>query len=63
MENISEIKLNETREVNSFTKLLRLEKGVIYLFFENNKVTNSCFVEINDKFFVETKPMNKVELR
>lgn len=63
MENISSIKLNETREINCFTKVLRVEKGVIYLFYENNKVTNSCFVEMNDNLFLETKSMNRVELR
>ena len=63
MENISTIRLNETREVNSFTKVLRVEKGVIYLFHENSKVTNSCFVEMNDNLFIETRSRNRVDLR
>ena len=52
------LKLNEVFELNDFTKVLRVEKGVIYLFFENNKVINSCFVEMEDKLFIETKPFN-----
>ncbi|WP_340866820.1 hypothetical protein [Polaribacter atrinae] len=61
--NLSNLKLGETDEINNFTKVLRVEKGVIYLFHENNKVINSCFVEMEDKLFIETKPFNKVELR
>jgi hypothetical protein len=60
---LKNLKLNEAKELNDFTKVLRVEKGVIYLFYENNKVTNSCFVEMEDRFFTETKPMNKIELR
>ena len=63
MGNISNIKKGEALEINDFTKVLRVEKGVIYLFLENNKVTNSCFVEMEDKFFLETIPINKVEIR
>jgi hypothetical protein len=54
--------MNEAMNVNSFTKVLRVEKGVIYLFCENNKVTNSCFVEMDDNLFIETRSMNRVDL-
>ncbi|QXP62180.1 hypothetical protein [Polaribacter sp. HaHaR_3_91] len=57
------LKLHEVFELNDFTKVLRVEKGVIYLFFENDKVTNSCFVEMEDKLFIETKSDNRVDLR
>ena len=30
---------------------------------EINDLTNSCFVEMEDKFFSETIPINKVEIR
>jgi hypothetical protein len=63
MGNLSTIRLNEAREINSFTKVLRVGKGVIYLFYEKNNVTNSCFVEMDDRFFTETKPTNRVDLR
>lgn len=57
------LKLHEVFELNDFTKVLRVEKGVIYLFHENNKVINSCFVEMEDKLFIETKPSNRIEIR
>ena len=57
------LKLNEVFELNDFTKVLRVEKGVIYLFHEKHKVTNSCFVEMEDKLFIETKPFNRIDLR
>ncbi|QXP70105.1 hypothetical protein H0I29_16045 [Polaribacter sp. R2A056_3_33] len=61
--NLSNLKLGETEEINGFTKVLRVEKGVFYLFLENNKVINSCFVEMEDKLFIETKPFNRIDLR
>jgi hypothetical protein len=61
--NLESLKLGEVKEINDFTKVLRVEKGVIYLFIEIDKVTNSCFVEMNDNLFTETRSMNRVELR
>jgi|TARA_B110000240_G_C13445046_1_gene429923 hypothetical protein len=63
MFNFKDLKFNEVEELNSFIKVLRVEKGVIYLFHENSKVTNSCFVEMKDNLFIETRSMNRVELR
>jgi hypothetical protein len=63
MGNFSELKMNEAINVNSFTKVLRVEKGVIYLFHEKNNVTSSCFVEMNDNLFIETRSINRVDLR
>ncbi len=57
------LKLNEVFELNDFIKVLRVKKGVIYLFLDKNKVTNSCFVDMEDKLFIETKPINRVDLR
>lgn len=57
------IKLKEAEDVNTFTKVLRVEKGVIYLFLEKNKVINSCFVEMADRCFIETRPVNRLNLR
>jgi hypothetical protein len=63
MEHISKIKKGEVLEINDFTKVLKVEKGVIYLFFENNKIVNSCFVKMEDALFPRDKPKNRVELR
>jgi len=63
MQILKKLRLSEVEEINNFTKVLRVEKGVIYLFYENDKVTNSCFVEMSDNFFVEKKSTNRVELR
>lgn len=63
MEHISKIKKGEVLEINDFTKVLRVEKGVIYLFYENNKIANSCFVKMEDALFRKAKPKNRVELR
>ena len=63
MIDLVKIKKGEVQELNDFTKVLRVEKGVIYLFYENSKVTNSCFVEMNDNLFIETRSRNRVDLR
>ena len=63
MNDFFNIKKGETINFNCFTKVLRVEKGVIYIFHENNKVTDSCFVEMSDNLFVETKSTNRVDLR
>lgn len=63
MSDFFKIKKGEVKKVNDFTKVLRVEKGVIYLFYKNNKVTNSCFVEMENSLFIETGSTNRVELR
>jgi len=63
MSDFFKIKKGKVLEINDFTKVLRVEKGVIYLFHENKKITNSCFVEMDDNLFTETKSTNRVELR
>ena len=63
MKILENLKFSEVKEINNFTKVLRVENGVIYLFYEKNKLTNSCFVEMSDNLFIETRSINRVDLR
>ena len=56
MVNIYELQMHEEKNVNETTKVFRVEKGVIWKFHNDNKVTSCCLIEIEKRKFLDSKP-------